>query len=195
MEDQELYEEVGQRIRSLRREHDWTQAQLAEQMDCTIDQSMVAKIEKGKRRMTVGDLVRFAGVFDVSIESLCADDGSRRSRYLLVSEVELLRAWGRELYHAFGEMPYLVGSALRTKDWRDVDVRIMLDGDKYDMLIRYINPRILNLSLSLWGQKATGLPIDCQVQQVWSANEDYGDQPRDPLALPVEALDKWKPES
>lgn len=115
-----------------------------------------------------------------------------RIRYLLVSEVEVLRAWGRDLNRLFDEGPYLVGSALRTKDWRDVDVRIMLDDDRYDMLVAILNPRLLNLALSLWGQKVTGLPIDCQVQRVTDANAEF-DGPRDPLHLPAHLLDPWEP--
>lgn len=96
-----------------------------------------------------------------------------RATYLLQSEVSLLNGWGRELKRTFGETAYLVGSALERQDHRDVDVRIMLDDQHYDDLAKVINLDLLNLSLSLWGQKATGLAIDCQVQHTSSANEDF----------------------
>lgn len=115
-----------------------------------------------------------------------------RVRYLGVSDVEILRAWGRELNRLFDEGPYLVGSALQRPDYRDVDVRIMLDDEKYDAVVAVMNPKILNLALSVWGQKVTGLPIDCQIQRVSNANDEF-DGPRDPLHLPAPALDPWKP--
>lgn len=121
-----------------------------------------------------------------------ADGSRRRNRYLLTTEVDLLRAWGRDLARLFDEGPYLVGSALQRQDWRDVDVRIMLDDDRFDALVAITNPRLLNLALSLWGQKVTGLPIDCQVQRVTDANAEF-DGPRDPLHLPADALDPWRP--
>lgn len=117
---------------------------------------------------------------------------SRRNRYLLVSEVDVLRAWGRDLYRLFDEMPYLVGSSLQRADYRDVDVRIILDDDRYASLVAVMNPKLLTLSLSLWGQKVTGLPIDCQVQAMTAANEEF-DGPRDPIGLPANLLDKWTP--
>lgn len=114
-----------------------------------------------------------------------------RARYLLTTEVELLRAWGRELRGLFDEMPYLVGSALQHKDYRDVDVRIILDDDEYDKIVWMINPRVLNLMMSLWGQRATGMPIDCQIQRMTEANEEFGELPRDPIGIGVRLLDDW----
>jgi hypothetical protein len=71
------------------------------------------------------------------------------------------------------EMPYLVGSALTSPDWRDVDVRVMLDDDEYDSLQRRIVPALLNLAVSTWGQKVTGLPIDFQIQRAREANAEH----------------------
>lgn len=109
-----------------------------------------------------------------------------RATHLLQSEVALLDTWGRELRQMFrttpaseaGDCPatpYLVGSALVTKDYRDVDVRIMLDDHHYDDLAKVVDLDALHLALSLWGQKVTGLPIDCQVQHTTSANEDFNE--------------------
>lgn len=89
-----------------------------------------------------------------------------RATYLQLSDVRLLDAWGRELREMWGHTAYLVGSALVRPDYRDVDVRIVLPDDSIDHLAQVVDLGRLNLSLSLWGQKATGLPIDCQVQSV-----------------------------
>lgn len=109
---------------------------------------------------------------------------SERNNYLSVSELPLLRAWASEVKLMFGSMPYQVGSSLVRKDWRDVDVRVMLDKDEYDALVESgVDLYYLNLSVSLWGQKVTGLPIDFQVQDGHSADQDYGDQRRDPCGI------------
>lgn len=101
-----------------------------------------------------------------------------RATYLLQSEVALLGTWGRDVRRMFDAMPYLVGSCLTTKDHRDVDVRVMLDGDDYS------TPFWLgvNLAVSLWGQKVTGLPIDFQVQQTAAANAEF-DGRRHPIGM------------
>src|SRR5690242_8822478 len=83
----------------------------------------------------------------------------------------LLDAWTRSVAEAFGRTPLLVGSSLRTKHWRDVDIRLVLDDDDYERLTGSMhelphNRRLaaLNAAFSLWGQKVTGLPIDFQFQ-------------------------------
>lgn len=108
---------------------------------------------------------------------------SDRNNYLSVTELPLLRSWGYEVKLAFGEMPYQVGSSLVRKDWRDVDVRVMLDAERYDALVASgVDLYYLNLAVSLWGQRVTGLPIDFQVQDAESANKDY-DGRRDPCGM------------
>lgn len=103
-----------------------------------------------------------------------------RSTYLATTQIDLLRDWGHTLYREFGEMPYLVGSALARPDWRDVDVRIIVAGAP-----GWFGPRLTDrrghLLLSLWGREVTGLPIDCQFQTVHEADTYPGR--REPLAL------------
>lgn len=94
-----------------------------------------------------------------------------RAYYLIVSEVELLRTWGREVRTMFDAMPYHVGSSLYKSDYRDVDVRLILDDDAVLDLGTRLNLPRLNLAVSLWGQKVTGLPIDFQIQPRTEANE------------------------
>ena len=97
-----------------------------------------------------------------------------RATHLLQSDLAELNAWCLRLRTMFiHETPYLVGSALSSPNWRDVDIRIMLPDETYDGLAKTVTPALLNLSVSLWGQKATGLPIDFQIQRVSDANAEH----------------------
>ncbi len=104
-----------------------------------------------------------------------ADEAAtRRATYLLQSDVALLKQWGAAVrVMFFGEVPYLVGSALTSADYRDVDVRVILDDPDHAALAGILKVSSLNVAVSLWGQKATGLPIDFQVQQMTEANRDF----------------------
>jgi hypothetical protein len=66
----------------------------------------------------------------------------------------------------FGTTPYLVGSSTERADYRDVDVRVVLDEQRFRAFSRgrLDSIRFLNRALSVWGQQETGLPIDFQVQ-------------------------------
>jgi hypothetical protein len=80
----------------------------------------------------------------------------------------------------FGHTAYHVGSSLKTKDWRDVDVRLILPDDEFEALFGkvqgYVNPKLaaITLAFSALGQEMTGLPIDFQIQAQTHANETYG---------------------
>jgi hypothetical protein len=79
--------------------------------------------------------------------------------------------------------PYLVGSALQHRNFRDVDVRvILLDDDFYQ---RFPGARgkppmldplwsLLSSSVSVWLQQASGLPVDFQVQSQTQADRYPG---------------------
>lgn len=97
---------------------------------------------------------------------------------------------------------YLVGSALRMRDYRDVDVRLILADAEYDRLFRdrdgdgWLNPfwSLQCMAISLWLRQQTDLPVDFQIQRMTDANERYsgkrnalgifldypGDRPGDP---------------
>ena len=47
-----------------------------------------------------------------------------------------LDAFGRYVFNAFGVRPCLVGSALRSKQWRDVDVRLILSSTEWNELFK-----------------------------------------------------------
>jgi hypothetical protein len=100
-----------------------------------------------------------------------------------------LNAWGRQLDDAFGATAYLVGSAALGKQWRDVDVRVILDDDAFARLFgdaeqMNFNPRwaAYCAAFSAWGTAITGLPIDFQVQPMTHANAQY-DGVRCPLGI------------
>lgn len=100
-----------------------------------------------------------------------------------------LQEFGSQVWHAFGEPPYLVGSVLQTKtQWRDVDVRLILDDEAYaamglgDPKGDHTNGKWVALcwAFSELGRAMTGLPIDFQIQQQTYANKTY-DGPRNAL--------------
>lgn len=86
--------------------------------------------------------------------------------------------FGSVVWDAFGEPPYLVGSSLTGKKWRDVDVRLLLDDAVYESMglghpeRTHANGkwRALVLAFSALGKQMTGLPIDFQIQQRSLAN-------------------------
>lgn len=87
----------------------------------------------------------------------------------------------------FGHVPYHVGSSLSRKDWRDVDVRLILPDDefagRFGSVRGYVNPKLaaLTLAFAALGSEMTGLPIDFQIQPQSHANRVYGGQPRSAL--------------
>lgn len=102
----------------------------------------------------------------------------RRSTSLGPHDIFLLDQWGRQLYEAFGEMPYLVGSVARADSgWRDVDVRML---DPLKLGNRPLARRTLNVAVSLWGKHVTSLPIDFQFQVASEFHEYDGDE-RNPM--------------
>jgi hypothetical protein len=88
---------------------------------------------------------------------------------------------------AFGYSCYLVGSSMERKDFRDVDVRCMLDDGEYDRMFpptfageqRIRNQNLdaawclLNSAISCWLSERTGLKIDFQFQRQSDANEEH----------------------
>jgi hypothetical protein len=90
---------------------------------------------------------------------------------MLKSDFYALCMWGVNVRQMFnGEMPYLVGSALRTKDYRDVDVRLIVTDEVATSFDALLKRTWLDMAVSMWGQRATGLPIDFQIQSMTEAN-------------------------
>lgn len=97
------------------------------------------------------------------------------------------------IFAAWGEIGYQVGSSLKGKDWRDVDIRVMLSKDEYarhfgDVWqngMRHQNPR-WRAEMQAWttlGREITGLPIDFQVERLSEANAVWPNEERNPLKL------------
>lgn len=85
----------------------------------------------------------------------------------------------RILADAFGHNLYLVGSSIERRDFRDVDVRCMLDDAEYERMFpngggdydAYWS--VLCTALSEWLSSRTGLPIDFQIQKKSEANVKF----------------------
>lgn len=97
----------------------------------------------------------------------------KRMSYLSVDQMRSLDHWCHLLRMSFGEIPFLVGSAITRPDYRDVDIRIPLDDGTFDTFPMDVGD--LNMLLSRWGKQMTGLPIDCQVQRL-SEFRSHGDR-------------------
>jgi hypothetical protein len=92
-----------------------------------------------------------------------------------------LHKFGTIIRDYFGHIPYQVGSSLHTKEWRDVDVRLILPDDEFAERFgttsrsAEVNTKLaaITLAFAALGKEMTGLPIDFQIQpQTW-ANEKY----------------------
>jgi hypothetical protein len=103
---------------------------------------------------------------------------------------EWLDEFGSMVWSAFGEPPYLVGSALTGKkgQWRDVDVRLILSDEEWQQW-GFGDPNSPNdkwrahiLAFAELGKRITGLPIDFQIQQATHANKKF-DGARSALGL------------
>jgi hypothetical protein len=83
-----------------------------------------------------------------------------------------------DAYDAFG--CYVVGSSLERQDWRDVDVRLILDDADFAREFPGVEGRswehdskwlLTVVSISAWLTKHTGLPVDFQIQPQTHAND------------------------
>lgn len=95
-----------------------------------------------------------------------------------------LQDFGAVVSDAFGNNDlgvYHVGSSLKGKKWRDVDVRIILEDDIYadmgfgDPKHPWENAKWVAWAkaLSALGRQMTGLPIDFQIQQMTLCNQQF----------------------
>ena len=124
------------------------------------------------------------------------DATSSRKLYLSVEELWRLSHAARPIEEAFGGRTiWLVGSVLFRSNWRDVDLRIILDESEYDRLFNSVVNDVNGIAVGLLDQfrmliqtsisgllrQATGLPIDFQVQSQAEANQH--DARRQPLCL------------
>lgn len=112
---------------------------------------------------------------------------TRIASYLSPQQMFALDHACKPIVEAFGEPPYLVGSVTQRRDFRDVDVRLMLPDDRYKRLYKgRLGERvriITGLALSAYLRDATGLPVDFQIQQRTRANAQHPTTGRNPLGL------------
>jgi hypothetical protein len=109
-----------------------------------------------------------------------------------------LDEFASQLRFVFGDCIYHVGSSLTSKQFRDVDVRAIInDSDWEDLELGdpgspHQNGKWVALTLAFCelGKRITGLPIDFQIQQRSYANEHYGDAPRSWIgSVPLRIID------
>lgn len=109
-----------------------------------------------------------------------------------------LAKFGRIVEDYFGHVAFHVGSSLKTKDWRDVDVRLILPDAEFDRMFGQpqnsanVKLAAITLAFAALGKEMTGLPIDFQIQpQTW-ANEHYGGEMRSALIEVEPSIPKEK---
>lgn len=92
---------------------------------------------------------------------------------------------------------YGVGSAFERSNFRDVDVRLMLDDDAFRTLFPAVefsttgpctwefDPRwlLMTTAISQWLSKQSGLPVDFQFQPMSHANHFHGGGRRHPIGM------------
>lgn len=109
-----------------------------------------------------------------------------RAHYIGAPKFFLLNQACLVLEHAFPNSlgAFLVGSSLERRDYRDVDVRVILRDDDFERMFpglkanegarwRHAFWSLLCSSVSLHLSRASGLPVDFQVQSQTEANTEY----------------------
>jgi hypothetical protein len=107
-----------------------------------------------------------------------------RANYVPAPAMFNLNACCRLINDALGHYGcYLVGSSLRKRDYRDVDVRFIMDDEAFDRMFPGATPgpylmhplwALVCTSVSTWLRQQTGLPVDFQIQRMTQANEQFG---------------------
>jgi hypothetical protein len=112
-----------------------------------------------------------------------AAEPAARTCYLSPPDFHRLDWACRPITAAFGCPVYLVGSALRTAAYRDVDLRLILPDDEAAPFSGRIG-LLLSIALSDLIAKAAGVPapVDFQIQSMTEANAEQG--ARNPLGIP-----------
>jgi hypothetical protein len=119
-----------------------------------------------------------------------------RRCYLSPHQLQRLDVACIPIREAYDETPYLVGSSMVRGDYRDIDIRMMLDDERWDTMFEttgacddgalYGDPlwTLTCITISEWLSGMTDMLIDFQIQRRTEANATYGDlgeHPRNPL--------------
>jgi hypothetical protein len=122
----------------------------------------------------------------------------RRASYLSPPDFKRLDWACERIRDAFGTPPYLVGSVTERPDYRDIDLRLILDDDVVERMFgadgRYGTPekptpcalrQLLNIALSDFIQRMASppAPIDFQIQSMSEANVPEHKGTRNPLGV------------
>lgn len=105
----------------------------------------------------------------------------KRASYIGAPEMFNLNMATRPIVDAYGLNLYLVGSSLVKRDYRDVDLRLILPDEKFDeMFPNIVTPHqrdarwsLYSAAISEWISNRSGLKIDFQVQKESEANQEY----------------------
>ena len=100
----------------------------------------------------------------------------RRVSFLTTAEFARLNHACLLVTEAFGGFTtYLVGSSLQKDDYRDIDVRTILDDDEFDALFkgREFFWSVTCLGIATYLTQVSGLPVDYQSQRRTQANEKF----------------------
>ena len=114
--------------------------------------------------------------------------------YISMPEFSKLELAVKHLNEAYDEAAcYLVGSTLERSDWRDIDIRMILDDEKFKFEFPDANKasfqldtkwQIVNTALSMWLEEQVGLPVDFQIQPMSNANgKAHEGKPRHAIGL------------
>ena len=83
---------IHEKIRELRKEKGWTQAELAKKLD--MHPVNMTKLEQGKNMPSADTLIRLSDIFNVSIDYLLSDEVQKRVSTML-KDKELLEAFSK----------------------------------------------------------------------------------------------------
>lgn len=107
----------------------------------------------------------------------------KRANYLNVTQQYQLELAIAPLWIIFRDWGhygiYQVGSTLTRANWRDVDIRMMMEDSVFDThFLKLYSPHhlFLNACISKWLTESTDLPIDFQFQRTTDANVEFGRQ-------------------
>ena len=106
----------------------------------------------------------------------------QRGHYLTTVEWFNLNWCIQPICKLFGYQVFLVGSSLYKRDFRDIDIRIIMD-DYTGVLCNQYGRKVMAMFISEWLGNRTGLPIDLQFQTLDEASEFEG--PRNSLGITI----------
>jgi len=187
--------ELGDRLRASRLNIGLSQQNVTDRIG--IGRSALSDVEHGQRAVSALELKALAALYQVDVDDLLGDGLPAAAAPPVPSPVVLgvggpgyvaLNSFGALVREAYDHVPYLVGSAVRGKTWRDVDVRLILPDDEFAAMFGDapwgLNPLfcLLSAGISAWGKELTSLPIDFQFQPQTHANAKYSGA-RQPLGI------------